>query len=349
MAQPMRTQVIALVLGAAAACSGPAHQTPAGPAAPAAPAAGCPGDLGLDLATIESVGGLDRWVLFEAIVPDEKDDLFVSPEKESGGQREITRAAALAHGARDSVAPVWLWVNDDEPACRLEPGRHLAFRGGDGPFFTRVGLELVGDCPLPGRGAAFAFGLAARQETPPTDCRLRSSRKLGGRLESDEPAAAVPAELDRPDLGCQAPACERLWQLSGVDLDDGTGVYELTVSDVHRDPAVIDCEWKVDDGYALWVRLEKGQRPVDWPKASGLAGVLHDRGGLRAVVTEENGVLRVYARPTLDGGKREFHDDTRAPGATLPAVQALLVRELTWWIPNEESWVRHSLGPYCGP
>lgn len=314
-----RMRLASLLLAAACGRGATATSTPVGP--------GCPDEPRIGMVSQDDVEGAPTWLLHERIIPDDSDGIFGG---NSYGTRVIAEGVAARHGARTDERPVWIFFTDDAPACRGTPGRHLAMRHGDGAYFTEIAREVIlgAGCTPPPEGSHFLALVAGDLDA---SCRFRARTHDAGRRDVEDPPLPPPehvASIAAP-LACEAPACELLWleetMATGPDM---LGVSEVITSAVQVVPGRDPCEWDVADAHTLILR-PPGKPPRKWQE-QGLWAILHDRRGVRFVLTAEPGVVELFA-----------------PGAGDAAPDKLT--ELVWTVPHEEDAAYYSLGPYCGP
>jgi hypothetical protein len=328
---PLRfPRATALALAAAAltlACGG-GRKDDTGPI-DVARSAGCPAPLVVRIAMVETVAGEAHWLLQEGVVPEEQARPLVGEADTSSGDVvvDLTPEDAKHLGATSSDEPVWLFVGDDVPPCQARARGWVAVHGGDGPTHTRVARVIDGCRPQKGQPSV-VFALQARDAA---GCRFREPRLLSQRSEGNG-AVSLPGEIagfvPAPASPCDAPACDARWLVKVNDFPGGTNFYEATVSWVYPVEDVSECEWKVDDYFGHFYRVETNAPVERWAAQGGHAGAFYDEGGVRAAVHEEPGRYWVYT-----------------PGDPLPA----LAQDVTWYLAHEEDFMPRSLGPYCGP
>jgi hypothetical protein len=322
----MRLRHLLAVLSLLAACGG-THKDEVLGANGGGAGPGCPDALDVRVASIGTVTEQRVWLMHEAIVPEEKDDLFTADERGDIGQKLIPSDAAIAHGADHSSEPVWLFVGDDKEPCKAQPTLYLAQHGGDGAFYTSVVRVLEGCVPPEASGApsvVYAF-----QAKDVGSCRFREPRVLSERHEGNG-ATSLPSELGSlvPDKACDLPDCDARWRVRVNDFEGKPGLYEVLVSWVYPVEGDNECDWKVEDFAGHFVSDPDTGKLARFEAEGSQDGVLYDRSGPRAVITRVPGtyvVTRVGAAPAL-------------------------VATHQWYLPHEEDFGGlGSLGPYCGP
>ncbi len=277
-----------------------------------------------------------RWYLQERIVPDEVDTIFTVEQRETYEHisRPISRELALANGASASEDPIWVYAAPDTPPCKATPGAHWGHRTGHGQLFTSLTREVTLDCGegLNDPNVGWAFGF--RQAEAPSRCLWSGAAEPIAQLAQAR-AQGFPKEIDDAlnPSSCAAPGCDLRFILNTWASRPEMGVFEVTISHVFPVEEVDECDWQFVDHYGIFVRA--GQDPstpmILWEGAEGYEGMLYDMRGVRALITQEDGVVEVAAPPEQAN------------------TQPRPLQSFRWYIPHEEDHAIHSLAPYCGP
>lgn len=270
--------------------------------------------------------GVERLLIHEAIVDDERDDFFSREQRDSGEtlHKVITAEQAVAHGASASDEPIWIF-GEDGGRCKATPGDFMAFRTGDGYIYTEIARVLTVDCAQKVPYAAPALRLPA----DPVGCEW-----VGEAQKRSEPGAMRALNFPEPFGGaldperCQAPGCDLLAELISTGEASRFQVHELTVTHLYPVAGEHECSWRAENQYGVLVGVAERQ-PVLWQGVGGFQGFFQDARGPRLLLAREDGVL--YTAGLTEQG---------VAGATT---------EVQWRIPHEEDGAFHSLAPYCGP
>jgi hypothetical protein len=289
----------------------------------------CPDDLDVRIAVrAQSPAGESVWLLHEAIVPNGA-TVFGDGE---AGWKKLSRQAAVELGAKAKTDPVWVYVSDNVPPCRMTVQGHWAVQSPDKQPWVRVAEELAGECPIPQTQRQV---LALQQSSPPNECLMASSQTLGG---SSEPATQTEGlTFPEPFLSamepstCLTPACRLDWHLAGTHSAAGFSVLELTVSRAVSELDKTDQSWSITDYYSLFIKAGPSDPIRSWPDVAGYRGVFYDRRGIRVLLTDEAGVVDTYGPP----------DDVESPPEHLSATR--------WRVPGPEEYILHSLWPTRRP
>ncbi|MGE0872732.1 MAG: hypothetical protein AB7P03_29520 [Kofleriaceae bacterium] len=261
------------------------------------------------------------------------------------GRASYTRldaAAATAAGVPAPPPSVWL-VMPDGSKCKAAIGDYYVAAIDAGAPNLAYGVELSG-CPAPGENAPdVAIALAAADE--PAGCRAIAPRPVATRLGevSDDKGwqrptkqTPIPASFEPviPAKDCKPPACEMLWSIAQVDVDNRPVAWAGAVNWLHIPPNAApesQCEWQVDTFAGFFIAGPDG-KPVKVTEGQNmplvLTAVLADQGGAKVLVAEGIGEYTSY--DLRDGG-------------------AKVGRHLVWLHEHPESYGDiDRIGPDCG-
>jgi hypothetical protein len=312
-----------VLLALLAACPARTQQQQTAPPQPQA-GAGCPAPDGVFVASYvtDAPGRGAGWVMPLHAMP-------VQAGAEVPDYAPLDAAAATASGV-PAIPQGTLWlVTENAPPCKVTAKGYYAAKIAGPPASVSYGAELDG-CPAPADPQE-GGGFVMVSQDPPTGCRFEVPKPVAVRMgETDDkqqwhpPAKQTPippalAPLI-PQHECQPPACETLWAVGEVDVNNqpvayGAAVNWLTIGDP-KDA----CHWKADRFSGLFVNGQK----VEQEHSLALGAALVDSGGVKALFAEGPGEFAIYD----PSGK--------------------LARQVTWMIAPAEAWdmVDH-LGPLC--
>ena len=284
-----------------------------GPSArePAAAGAGCPAASGVYVAsyvTQEPTKGRSGWVLpLQAM----KIDAGVTvPDYQS-----LDATAASVSGVPTApVGPLWLMTGSGAP-CLAKVGKFYAAKIEGPPPSLSYGLELAG-CPAPTDPQEGGGIVLASNETPGA-CRFEAPHPVAARMgQSDAhmqwqrptketPIPAVIAALV-PTHDCKAPACETLWAIGEVTVNDQPVAWSGAINWLAIGAPAAQCDWKADRFSGFFVpgpggtalKVSEGQ-----DHALVLSAALVDHSGPRVLLAEGPGEYATYdlepGKPTL--------------------------------------------------
>lgn len=252
--------------------------------------------VALPISTPEGV----RWMMHEREMEDQ-DVLF--PRDSEEGARRLTQAEAKQHGPTSASLAVWVYLQDEAPPCRMESGAPWAVRHGDAELRTHVFSELTGDCALVEDVPSY---LVLRAVDEARGCRFHGLPRIGADADGKgEPPLPEAVKAVLPPHRCEGDGCFR-WMAHGTRVDDGTGVYEVAA--VWIQPLEGDeppCAAPFDGYHGVFYSAAREGAWREIPDVTGVRGLLYDRRGLRAVVTDARGVLGLLL--PSDGGVPRPH------------------------------------------
>lgn len=238
-----------------------------------------------------------RWMMHERDL-DRQDVLF--PVDSEEGARRLTQAEAKEHGAPLESSVVWVYLQDEAPPCRMQSGVAWAVHHGDAGLRTHVFSELTGDCALVEDVPSY---LVLRGVDEARGCRFHGLPRIGADEDGKgEPPLPEAVKAVLPPHRCEGDGCFR-WMAHGTRVDDGAGVYEVAA--VWIQPLEGDeppCAAPFDGFHGVFYSDARDGAWREIPDVTGVRGVLYDRGGLRAVVTDSRGFLGLLL--PSDGGLR---------------------------------------------
>jgi len=271
----------------------PARQATTGPEAvqPAVSGTGdvenlCPDTPMLAVAMRVSTPEGGRWMLHEREAV-RQGELF--PADADEGARPMSEGEAKAHGASAAGLPVWVYLSDEAPPCRMETGAPWAVHYGDGPLRTHVFSELAGACELDEQAPSY---LVVRGVEEARGCRMHALPLMAADEEGTG-VTPVPEAVKKilPPNRCEEPKCFR-WIALGGHVDGGAGVYE--VGAVWVQPVEGDdppCAAPFDGFHGVYFQASTGAPWQEVPEVTGVRALMYDRRGLRAVITDAGGIL----------------------------------------------------------
>ena len=282
----------------ASACGGGSQ--PAAAPAPAAPPArsevsvNCPDDLSLTLAFPVQVAP-DKppvWLVHDRLVEAARDDLF--PSQQAHGVKQLSAEEAQRHGVQPRDATLWVFSRDEAPPCVMRATQAWAVHQADGPSWTRIAWALEGACDLPPEVNG-QHRLAFWSKSEHAACRMHAV----GSIARDAQGAGTPVlpsdvKAVLPDASCSEPGCFR-WTWDGIGLTSGAAVYEVAAAWLHPpkgdEPA---CAAPYDKFHGVFIRSCVNTPWQVVEGAAGLSNVVYDTRGLRAVATDDDGVLSTW-------------------------------------------------------
>ena len=244
--------------------------------------------------------GPPAWVLHRAISQQRVAHYFPGAESaESEPQfRTLTDEEIADEHVTIPREPVWLFTANDAEPCQAVAGRAwIGITSAGGVRYPEIGVALHG-CEMPREGD---YVYAITSSSRPVACRYRAM--TAARTPSSTPATPTPPTVRAriTSRACAAPGCTFSWSLASLRvaegvIDDVQGVYVFPRREVPECSYAHDwyhtVSWVPRPG-APWVRLV-GAGPV--------TGVLYDGRGVRNVITDELGDVRVYATAVTDLG-----------------------------------------------
>lgn len=262
-----------------------------------------------------------EWIMHLAL-PDGDIGRFFAPVESAEPQpryRAMTPDEVRASGVTVPRGPVWVFTASDAAPCLATPGAvWVGAASAGGPTYLEVGVQLHG-CEMPREGdRAFAFTSAER----PTACRYRAMPPATTR--GPAPLATVRARV--PARACARPSCAFSWSLATLRIGDGV-VDDAQALYTFPQRGVPECSYPSDWYHTVSWTPRAGAPWVRLHHAGPVRGVFYDGRGIRWVITDELGLVRVFATDENDLGTSEQRAQTR------------------WFIANEEdSW---SIAPSC--
>ncbi|QDE66672.1 hypothetical protein [Myxococcus xanthus] len=270
----------------------------------AEPERGCPKRPDVVPFTARNLVGLtgSGWLAHQAIIPESKDRFFTETERDRSGVKLVPEDVDVRKlGAPDPSVPLWVFGKADSAACRAVPVVWWAVRmGTDADRKTYLMSELKVDCDVLPPGRLSGTPVALRQKDAPTGCKLRRADDNS----TSEEGRGLPLELSDviPErASCEAPECQRKWEIFSSRWDDGSAVFDIAVSWMKRDGKKDPCEWATEDHTALLLRPAGALAPLPMRSGGAFFGALYDSTGLRTVLSRTLGVLNVHdaAKPKV--------------------------------------------------
>lgn len=262
-----------------------------------------------------------EWVMHLALPDGDVDRYFTPVESAEQQQRYRTITADELRAAELTIphGPVWVFTANDTAPCQATIGAAwVGTANAGGPTYPEIGVELHG-CAMPQQGD---YVYAFISEERPAACRYRAMPTA--RTQGPTVPPTVRARV--PSRACARPSCSFSWSLATVSIaggvvDDVQALYTFPQRDVPECSYAFDwyhtVSWVPRAG-APWVRLEA---------AGPVTGVLYDGRGIRTVITDQLGHVRVFS---IDGSNL---------GTTIQRA------ETRWFIANEEDdW---TIRPSC--
>ncbi len=262
-----------------------------------------------------------EWIMHLAL-PDVGLERFFSPIESTEPQpryRPMTPDEVREAAVSVPQGPVWVFTANDAAPCLATPGAvWVGAASAGGPTYAEIGVALHG-CDMPGEGDyVYAFASAER----PAACRYRAMSAP----RTQGPAAPATVRARVPGRVCARPSCAFSWShasvsIAGGAVDDVQALYTFPQRDVPECSYAHDwyhtVSWVPRAG-APWVRLES---------AGPVTGVLYDGRGIRTVITDELGLVRLFTTDGNSLGTSRQRSQTR------------------WFIANEEDdW---TIQPSC--
>lgn len=260
----------------------------------------CPDNPTVAVALRVSTPEGGRWMLHEREAA-RKGELF--PAGADEGARRMSDAESKAHEAPAAGVPVWVYLSDEAPPCRMQTGAPWAVHYGDGALQTHLFSELLGTCELDDQAPSY---LVVRGVEEARGCRMHALPLMAAD-EDGTGATPLPEAVKKvlPDNRCEGPKCFR-WIAFGGHVDSGAGVYE--VGAVWVQPPEGDdppCAAPFDGFHGVYFQASAGAPWNEVPEVTGVRALMYDRRGLRAVVTDAGGVLGLLSVGT-DGLQRAW-------------------------------------------
>jgi hypothetical protein len=265
----------------------------------------------------------------------------VEPASQVPDYQPLDPAAASVSGVpQGPTGNLWLVAGNAAP-CQVKLGGHYAAKVDGPPAGLSYGIELDG-CPAP-TDPQEGGGVVLVSQEAPTGCMFESPRPVAARLGQMNPqkqwtrptqATPIPPALAAaiPPHDCAAPACEQLWAIAEVDVQNQPVVWSGAVNWLATGDPAQTCQWKAERFSGFFVpgpdgkpvRVSEGQEhPLP------LSAALVDRSGAHVLLAEGPGEYATY---------------DVVPG------KATLGHHVTWMFAPEVAWdmVDH-LGPLCEP
>jgi hypothetical protein len=316
------------VVADAATSTDPRCTPPPSPVAVATTTTQCPDDIDVRIVhrwqvpNADDACGPPPWVMHLRLPSAPVTQFFAGRDGTEGtpAYRPLTDAEVTANGVQLPTDPVWVFTANDAAPCQAAIGRvWVGATSAGGGEYAEIGVALHG-CEMPREGD-YVYAVAAAER--PVACRYRAMSAV---RNTGAPPPSVRARITQ--RACARPSCVFGWSLASLRVGDGSvedaqGLYTFPQREVPECSYAHDwyhtVSWMPRVG-APWVRLTD---------AGPVTGVFYDGRGVRAVITDAVGEVRVYFTEGTDLGAMYARHSFR------------------WFIGNDEDTGSWTIQPSC--